>query len=124
MGRTCGTNGGEEERMYAISGKARTNKQLGRPRRKWVHVDDNNDDNNSNNNNNNNMDLTDIGYSEMDWINLAQERIPRRALVNTEKNLRVSLKIGKVLSSYAAMRYPKRTQFHGASYLATISVAS
>jgi hypothetical protein len=35
------------------------------------------------------MDLVDIGWSGMDWIDLAQTREQWRALVNTAMNLRV-----------------------------------
>jgi hypothetical protein len=36
MGRACSTNGGEEERIWDIGGKARRKEPLGRPRRRWV----------------------------------------------------------------------------------------
>jgi hypothetical protein len=48
---------------------------LGRPRRRWV--------------NNIKMDLREIGWGSMDWIDLAQDRYQWRALVNTVMNLRV-----------------------------------
>jgi hypothetical protein len=35
------------------------------------------------------MDLREIGWSDMDWIDLAQNRGQWRALVNTVMNLRV-----------------------------------
>jgi hypothetical protein len=35
------------------------------------------------------MDLTDIGWGGMDWIDLAQDRDQRRVLLNTAMNLRV-----------------------------------
>jgi hypothetical protein len=34
------------------------------------------------------MDLTEIGWDGMDWINVAQDRKQWRALLNTEMNLR------------------------------------
>jgi hypothetical protein len=36
------------------------------------------------------MDLRDIGWDEMDWIDLAQDRDQWRALMNTIMNFRVS----------------------------------
>jgi hypothetical protein len=48
---------------------------LGRPRRRWV--------------NNIKRGITDTGWGDMDWINLAQYRDQWRALVNTVMNLRV-----------------------------------
>jgi hypothetical protein len=35
------------------------------------------------------MDLREIGWGGMDWIDLAQDREQRGALMNTEINLRV-----------------------------------
>jgi hypothetical protein len=35
------------------------------------------------------MDLREIGWSGMDWIDLAQDRDQWRALMNMEMNLRV-----------------------------------
>jgi hypothetical protein len=46
-----------------------------RPRRRWV--------------DNNNMELREIGWGRMDWIDLAQNRDQWRALVNTVMNLRI-----------------------------------
>jgi hypothetical protein len=34
------------------------------------------------------MDLKEIGYEDVDWINLAQDRDQWRALVDAEMNLR------------------------------------
>jgi hypothetical protein len=50
-------------------------RQLGRPRSKWV--------------DNIKMDLREIGWDVTDWIDLAQNRGQRRALVNTVMNFRV-----------------------------------
>jgi hypothetical protein len=49
--------------------------------------------------NNIKTDLRKIGWSDMDWIRLAQERAQFRCLVNTVMNLRVPLNVGKFLSS-------------------------
>jgi hypothetical protein len=48
---------------------------LGRPRRRWE--------------DNIKMDLREVGWGGMDWINLAQDRDRWRAVVNTVMNLRV-----------------------------------
>jgi hypothetical protein len=45
------------------------------------------------------MDLIEKGWDGMDWIDIVQDRGQRRALVNTEMNLRVPKKPGKFLSS-------------------------
>jgi hypothetical protein len=57
-------------------GKPEGKRSLGRPRRTWV--------------DNIKMDLRDIEWGDMDWIDLAQDREQWRALVNTVMNLRVS----------------------------------
>jgi hypothetical protein len=56
-------------------GKPEGKRPLGRPRRRWV--------------DNIKMDLIEIGWDGMDWMELAQDRGPWRALVNTVMNLRV-----------------------------------
>jgi hypothetical protein len=48
---------------------------LGRPKRRWV--------------DNIKMDLKEIGWDGMDWIDVAQERDQWRAIVNTVMNLQV-----------------------------------
>jgi hypothetical protein len=48
---------------------------LGRPRCIWA--------------DNIEMDLREIGWDGMDWIDVAQDRDQRRALVNTVMNVRV-----------------------------------
>jgi hypothetical protein len=56
-------------------GKPEGKRPLGRPRRRWV--------------DNIKMDLREIGWDGMDWIDLARDRDQWRALVNTVMNLRV-----------------------------------
>jgi hypothetical protein len=67
---------GEKRNAYSILvEKSEGKRPLGRPRRKWV--------------DNIKMDLREIVWNGMDWIDLAQDRVQWRALVNTEMNLRV-----------------------------------
>jgi hypothetical protein len=74
MGRACSTNVGEEKCILDIGEKVRRKKRpLGRPRRRWV--------------DNIKIDLREIGWDGMDWIDLAQDRNQWRALVNTVMNL-------------------------------------
>jgi hypothetical protein len=58
-----------------LVGKPEGKRPLGRPRRRWV--------------NNIKMDLREIGWDGMDWIDPAQDRDQWWALVNTGMNLRV-----------------------------------
>jgi hypothetical protein len=67
---------GEKSNAYGILvGKSEGKRPLGRQRRKWV--------------DNIKIDLREIGWDGMDWINLAQDRDQWRALVNAVMNLRV-----------------------------------
>jgi hypothetical protein len=51
-------------------------RRIGRPRRRWE--------------DNIKMDLQEVGWEGMDWIELAQDRDRWRALVNAVMNLRVT----------------------------------
>jgi hypothetical protein len=67
---------GEKSMAYRIlMGKPEGKRLLGRSVRKWMA--------------NIKMDLGEIGWDGMDWIDLAQDRNQWRALVNTVMNLRV-----------------------------------
>jgi hypothetical protein len=67
---------GEKRNACRISvGKPEGKRPLGRPRRRWV--------------DNIKMDLRDIGWDGMDWIDVAQDRDQWRALVNTVRNHQV-----------------------------------
>jgi len=57
-------------------GKPEEKRTLGRPRRRW-------DDNIK-------MDIQEVGYEYMDWIELSQVRDRWRELVNAVMNFRVS----------------------------------
>ena len=56
-------------------GKPEGKRPLGRPRRRWV--------------DNIKMDLQEVGFRGMDWIELVQNRDRWRALVTAVMNLRV-----------------------------------
>jgi hypothetical protein len=58
-----------------LVGNTEGKRPLARPRRRWV--------------NNIKMDLSEIGWNGMNWIDLAQDRDQWRALANTVMNLRV-----------------------------------
>jgi hypothetical protein len=76
MGRECSTNREEEENGHRILvGKTERKRPLRRPRRRWV--------------NNIRMDIREIEWGGMNWIDLAQDRDRWRAVVNTVMNRRV-----------------------------------
>jgi hypothetical protein len=76
MGRACSTHGEERNAYRILVGKPDGKKSLGRPRRRWEDSIK--------------MDLREIGWGGMDWIDLAQDRDQWRALVNTVMDLRVA----------------------------------
>jgi hypothetical protein len=68
---------GETRNAYRIlMGKPEGKRPLGRPSHRWMH--------------NIKIDLREIEWDRMGWIDLAQDRGQWRALVNTMMNLRVS----------------------------------
>jgi hypothetical protein len=90
---------GEKRNAYRILvGKPEGKRPLGRPRRRWV--------------DNIKMDLREIGWDCMDWIDLAHDRDQWRALVNTVMNLRVPYNAGKFLSSCTTGSFSRRAQLH------------
>jgi hypothetical protein len=74
--------------------KTKRNRPLGRPR--LMRYD------------NSKMDLREIGWVGMDWIDHAQDRDQWRALVNTVMNLRVPLNVGKILEYLSYCRLFKK----------------
>jgi hypothetical protein len=74
IGRTCSMNWGNMNAYRILVGKPEGNTLLGIPRRRWI--------------DNIKMDLREIGWDGMDWIDVAQDRDQWRALVNTVINLR------------------------------------
>jgi hypothetical protein len=74
MGRACSTNG-EKNAYMILMGKPEGKRPLGRLRRRRVNYIK--------------INLREIGYIDMDWIDLAKDREQWSVLVNTVMNLRV-----------------------------------
>jgi hypothetical protein len=81
MGGACGTYGGQKTCIHGFGGETRGKRQLGRTRRRWE--------------NNIKMDLQEVGWGGMDWIDLTQDRESWRALVNAVRKL--TIKCGEFL---------------------------
>jgi hypothetical protein len=75
MGRICSTNGEKRNAYRILAVKPEGKRPLGRRKRRWE--------------DNIRMDLGEIGWGGMDWIDLAQDRDQWRALVNTVMDIRV-----------------------------------
>jgi hypothetical protein len=60
MGGPCSTNGEKRNAYRLLVGKPDGKIPLGRPRRRWV--------------DNIGMDLGEVGWGDVDWIDLAQDR--------------------------------------------------
>jgi hypothetical protein len=73
MGRECSTNGEKRNAYGILVGKLERKRPLGTPRHRWV--------------DNIEIDLREIGWDDVDWIDLAQDRDQWRTLVNTVMNL-------------------------------------
>jgi hypothetical protein len=73
MGRARSTNGEKRSAYRLLVGKPEGKRSLGRPRCMWV--------------DNIRMDLGEVGWGDVDWISLAQDRNMWRALVNSVINL-------------------------------------
>jgi hypothetical protein len=63
------------------------------------------------------MDLREIGWNGVDWIYMAQDRDPWRALVNTVLNLQVQQNAGKFLSACTIGGSSRRAQLRECNIL-------
>jgi hypothetical protein len=73
MGMVCCTNRAKWNAYRIMVGKPEGKRPLGRLRRRWV--------------DNIKMELRELGWDGMDWVDLAQDRDQCRSLVNTVMNL-------------------------------------
>jgi hypothetical protein len=82
-------------------GKPEGKSPLGRPRRRWV--------------DNIRMDLGDVGWGNVEWIGLVQERKRWRALVNSVLNLWDPCNAGKLSSGLTSSGLSSSAQLHRVS---------
>jgi hypothetical protein len=71
----CSTTGGKRNAYKLLVGNPEGIRLLGRPRSRWM--------------DNIRMDLGEVGWDDVDWIGLGQDRNRWRALVNSVLNLRI-----------------------------------
>jgi len=76
MGDACSTYGGRRGIHRILVGKPEGKRPIERPRRRWE--------------DNIKIYLQEVGYGDMDWNELAQDRDRWRALVNAVLNIRIS----------------------------------
>jgi hypothetical protein len=84
-----------------LVGKPEEKRPLGRPRRGWV--------------DNIRMDLGEVGWGDVDWIGLAQDRNRWRALVSSVLNLRVPWNAGKLSNGLTSSGLSSSVQLHRVS---------
>jgi hypothetical protein len=75
MGAASSTNREKRNACRLLVGKPEGRRPLGRPRRRLL--------------DNIRMDFVEVGWGDVDWIDLTQDRDRWRALVNSVSNLRV-----------------------------------
>jgi hypothetical protein len=80
MERACSIHGEKGNSYRILAGTPEGKRPLRKPRRRREDIIE--------------MDLREIGWGDMDWIHLAQDRNQWRALVNTVMNLRVPYHFG------------------------------
>jgi hypothetical protein len=68
------------------------------------------------------MDLGEVGWSDVDWIGLAQDRNRWRALVNLVLNFRVPWNTGKLSSGLTSSGLSSSAQLHNVSKLVTVQI--
>jgi hypothetical protein len=98
MNGSCSTNGERKNANRLMVIKPEGKRPVGRPRRRWVH--------------NIRMDLGEVGWGDVDWIGLAQDRKRWRALVNSVLNLRVPRNAGKLSSGLTCSGLSSSAQLH------------
>jgi hypothetical protein len=96
MGGAFSTNGEKRNAYRILVGKPEGKRPLGRPSRRWV--------------DNIKMDLREIRWDCVDWIDMAQDWGQWRALVNTVLNLRVPQNSGKFLSGCTIGSFSRSAQ--------------
>jgi hypothetical protein len=94
--------GAKRDACWILMGNPEGKRPLRKLRCRWV--------------DNTKMNLREIGWGDVDWIDLAQDRDQWRAPVNTLMNIWVPYNAGKFLSNCVTGGFSRRAQLHEASY--------
>jgi hypothetical protein len=100
MGKKCSTH--DKNNILCENRKERTTR---RHRRAWEDIIK--------------LNFREIGWGDMDWINLAQDRDQWQVLVNRVMKLRVAYNSGKFLSSCATVGL-SRTQIYEVNWMLSV----
>jgi hypothetical protein len=93
---------GERRGVYRVLvGQPEGKRPLGRRRRRWK--------------GNIKMDLQEVGFEGVDWIELSQDRDRWRTLLTAVMNLRFPQNTGNFLTSRKPVGFSRRTMLHGVS---------
>jgi hypothetical protein len=90
--------GGKRNACRLLVGKPEGKRSLGRPRRRWV--------------DNIRMYLGEVGWGDVGWIGLSQDRNRWRAVLNLVLNLWVPWNAGKLSSGLASSGLSSSAQLH------------
>jgi hypothetical protein len=101
MDGTCSTIGERRSAYRLLVEKPEGRRPPERPRRRWF--------------DNIRVDFVEMGWGDVNWIGLAQDRDRWRALVNSVLNLRVPLIAGKLSSVQTTRDLSSSAQLHGVS---------
>ena len=93
--------GHKRHECTVLVGRPEGKKPLVKPRHKWE--------------NKSKLDLQEVGWGGMDWINLTQDRDRWQALVNAVMNERVQPTEGNCSTSCGTGSFSGRTLLHGIS---------
>jgi hypothetical protein len=99
MGGACSSDGEGRGTYRVLVGNPEGKKPMGRPRRRWE--------------DNIKTDLKELGCGGTEWIELAQDRDRRRALVNAVLNLRVPQNAVNFLTICKPASFSRKTLLRG-----------
>jgi hypothetical protein len=101
MGCPCSTKWQKRKAYRLLVRNPERKRPLGRPKRRWV--------------DNIRMDLVEVGWGDVNWFGLAQDRSKWGALVKAVSNFRVAYNAEKLSSGYTTGSLSSSAQLHRVS---------